>query len=292
MTNTAISDQEIVARIRDAGWWQGSIADAEALAKLDASLPPGFDYWVVATQTCNLYNKNLEKVAKVEWIGARDMRETDPLLRGGRNPRTLEAKATGSRGELWIVCDSQERHWGPRACLAKLTPTMALVNAQGLSQSERHKDNFAAWLARGYTRLELSDELGKALNDGKFLEAMRKLAAAHEADIFGMFIHVSDEQNNPPEKVLPPCDVELTIVVSRAVALNDVANKLTELFDAKNLPGPKGKISRVSALRGAQNVRLVHAAVPSGLWTVDRIEQTLRLNFNDYYSGPQQDGEA
>jgi len=56
---------------------------------------------------------------------------------------------------------------------------------------DRHKDIFARWLARGYTRLELSDELGRALEAGKFKQAIDNLVKRHERQIFGVFFELT-----------------------------------------------------------------------------------------------------
>jgi len=289
MTNTATSDAEIVAKIQQEGWWQGSVIEAGALREVEPSLPEGFDYWVMASQTCNLYNNNLEKISKVEWVGANKVDKSDSRQKGGRNPRLLETMASHPNGEVWLVCNAQERHWGRRANMARITPSMALKNATKAAQSERHKDNFAAWLARAYTRLELSNELGKALDKGKFMAAVDKLIEAHEGDIFGIFIKVADDDDSPPEQVKPPCYVDLKIVLERRGDLAQVNKKLDELFRAE-FTTPNGKKTRTQILGDDHGVIVDAQAMPAVRWDATLIEQHMRFNFNDYLSGPDEGG--
>lgn len=289
MTNTATSDAEIVAKIQQEGWWQGSVIEAGALRSVEPSLPEGFDYWVMASQTCNLYNNNLEKISKVEWVGANKVDKSEPKQKGGRNPRLLETMASHPNGDVWLVCNTQERHWGRRANMARIKPSMALKNALGAAQSERHKDNFAAWLARAYTRLELSNELGHALDKGKFMAAVEKLIDAHEADIFGIFIKVSDDEGASPEHVKPPCYVDLKIVVERRGDLEKVNKKLADLFNAE-FATPNGKKTRTQILATDHKIIVDPQAMPAVRWDATLIEQHMRFNFNDYLSGPDEDG--
>jgi hypothetical protein len=290
MTNIESAD-ETVAKIRNAGWWQGSVVDEATLRGVEPTLPGGHDYWVMATQTCNLYNKDFAKISKVEWVAAKRVLDSVPAQKGGRNPRLLEVKASSQEGEVWLVCNSQERHWGHRANIAKIAPTMAFINAKGQGQAENHKDNFATWLARGYTRLELSDELNQALADGKLMAAIDKLVAAHDADLFGIFIRVADEQKSLPEHVKPPCEVDLRIVVSQESNLEKVRKKLEDLFAKASVDvGPgKPKLSRETVLANDHGIILDQQAIPASRWTATMIEQHTRFNFKDYLSGPDGD---
>lgn len=290
MTNIATSDTEIVEKIKQAKWWQGSVIEDEQLRTVEPTLPQGFPYWVMASQTCNLYNKDLCKISKVEWVGATKMDKSEPSLRGGRHPRLLETKASNDQGEVWLVCHGQERHWGRRGNMASVRPSMGLKNTQNSSQSEQHKDNFAAWMARAYTRLELSNELGDALAKGKFMAAIEKIVEAHEADIFGIFIRAYDEKNNPPEHVKPPCNLDLRIVVSAANKVDGVSKKVEEVFSEKNIPRDGGKISRIKALGEDFKVVVHPIAMPAARWTATLIESHLRFNFNDHLSGPDEAG--
>jgi len=169
---------------------------------------------------------------------------------------------------------------------------MAFINAKGQGQAENHKNNFATWLARGYTRLELSDELNQALADGKLMLAVEKLVAAHDADLFGIFIRVADEQKNPPEHVKPPCEVDLRIVVSQESNLEKVRKKLDDLFAKASVDvGPgKRKVSRETILANDHGIILDQQAIPASRWTATMIEQHTRFNFKDFLSGPDGDG--
>jgi len=288
--------KELAAKIRDAGWWQGSVADAATLKTVEPSLPDGPAYWVIASQTCNLFNEDFRKISKVEWIAAHALEDAqrNANLRGGRNPRELETMTQGELGDLWIRCESQERYWGSRARLAEIEPHSALKDDSGKDPEKRYKDTFACWLGRGYTRLELSDELGLALSRGKFVQAIDNLVKAHEGSIFGIFINLNprEEGQELPEHVKPPCEIDMKVVVRNEAALSAVKKKLKELFDDPIVPNVAnvGKISRVEALKTEVAVYLVHDAVPASRWTVQDIESSIRYNFNDYLSASNEAG--
>jgi len=267
---------------------------ATELAAVEPSLPHGPTYWVVASQTCNLYNGNFEKIPKVEWIAASAVEETkrDAMLRGGRNPRLLEVMASDGKEGLWIVCDCQQRHWGTRANLASLCPQLALKDEFGADADSRYKDIFVRWLARGYTRLELSDELGGALTDGKFSQAIATLVKAHEKSIFGIFLKLDpdNETEKNPEEIKPPCGVDMAVVVRNESDQQKIKDKLRELFDDKTVPHSPNKISRAEALKASFDVSLVHAVIPAVRWNVTDIENSIRYNFHDHLSGSDEAG--
>jgi hypothetical protein len=282
--------KELAGKIREAGWWQGAVAETSALKAVGETMSSSHAYWIMASQTCNLFNTDFDKISKVEWIAARTINESErsALNRGGRNPRLLEAVATNDSESLWLLCDSQERHWSPRTCLAKFSPCAALRDDPKNNPDERYKDIFARWLARGYTRLELSNELGDALRDGKFSQAIDNLVKSHEKDIFGIFIkldpHVEDQEGQ--ENVKPPCGIDMAVVVRNEKDLPEVQKKLVDLFDQKTIPKPlQEKISRVTALKVDVQIHLTHKVVPASRWTVNDIETAIRYNFNDYLSG-------
>lgn len=286
-----IDTSDIVSKIKKAEWWQGSVVEDATLRSVEIDLPQGFAYWIMASQTCNLYNNDFQKVSKVEWVAAKVVEQSMTVFRGGRNPRLLETKASNPSTEMWLTCDTQERHWGRRENLAEISPCMALENTPLSNQSERHKDNFSAWLARGYIRLELSDELNAALTKGKFMSAIEKLILVHEGDIFGIFIKVSDENKNAPQYVQPPCDMDLRVVVSSEMKLEAVRSKLSELFSTANIEPENGspKTSRERILADKFSIILDQQALPATRWDATLIEQHLRFNFKDYLSGPDED---
>lgn len=294
-TGTPEAGPELAGKIRGAGWWQGSVVEAAVLGQVDPSLPGGATHWVVASQTCNLYSSDFERIAKVEFVGARLVPEGQgkAAMRGGRHPRQLEVLATGEAGQAWILCDSQARHWGARSCLAKLAPAMALRDDPGGAPDDRHKDIFARWLARGYTRLELSDELGVALDKGKFKQAIDNLVKRHERQIFGIFFELDafDQEQVGIENIKPPCGMDLTVVVRTEEHVGPVSQSMSELFDDATVPNPSGpKRSRVDAMKADVGLSFAHKVAPAHRWTVPDIERSVRYNFPDHYSGSDEAG--
>ncbi len=191
--------KEQAQSIRSNGWWQGSIIPAVTLRELDATLPAGGHdaptHWVIASQACNLFNEDFEKIPVVEWIGAIQIEDsaTDSRQKFGKNPRLLHCYVLDEHDKpIWYQCNINERHWSSRACLASARPTFALKD--GIVPGDwttQQKDIFARWIARSYTRLELSDELGTALNRGKFYAALEGGLKGREKDVFGIFLDIA-----------------------------------------------------------------------------------------------------
>jgi hypothetical protein len=307
-------------KIRACGWWQGSVVPAAELARLDPSptLPKEPTHWIVASQTCNLYNPSLEKIPKMEWVGAFELvepRKQDSRMKFGKNPRVLQCYATTKDGQAtWFECDIQQRHWSPRACLANAQPQLlALRDQLGGDWTSQQKDIFIRWLGRSYTRHELSDELGYAFSKSSLGTAIENSVKGLDQDVFGLFLELkaADDGDKEPETappaipaidVRPPCDVELTFVVAERIvehrgdqpvsALSKIEEQANKEF-ARQYPDPrnnKAKTSAMERLRSA-NVRLSLAFRSKADWTVDDIERTVRFTDPDYLSGSDDAGE-
>lgn len=65
------TDKDCACQIKDRGWWQGSVVPDGHLRSKSPTLVQGYDFWVLATQTCNLYNDNFDAVHSAEWVGAK-----------------------------------------------------------------------------------------------------------------------------------------------------------------------------------------------------------------------------
>lgn len=298
-TAASESGEALAGMIRQGEWWQGSVIRADILRGLDGALPEGPTHWVIASQTCNLYSSNFEQIPKVEWIAARILKEGegDPMMRGGRNPRCLEVQATcQGQPATSILCSCQERHWSSRTVLTRVTPTMALRDDLRGDPNEQHKDIFARWLARGYTRLELSNSLNDALKGGGFPKAITNVVKRHERAIFGFFLAIDaldggENSGVSVADIAPPCGLDLAVVVRHDEHIAEVAKALGENFDAPTVAGEKGqkKKSRKECL-AELGVQLEYRVVPAARWSVTDIEGTVRYNFPDYLSGSNEAG--
>lgn len=223
-------DDALLAEIKRRKWWQGSIVDHSSLAEClsqNGSESPSTqcDHWVVASQTCNLHNPQFERVRLVELVGAKSLANLNPSMSDGSNPRKLHACATHEDHSMgvYVECDIQSRLWIDRKLLAQLDPCKySLRDKPGAPHLDRQQDMFAGWLARSYTRLELSDELNQALDESTIADMLYRFAKANQKDIYGIFlgiapdtVDVAIEKNacvNPVD-IVPPCNIEVSVVV-------------------------------------------------------------------------------
>jgi hypothetical protein len=82
-------NEALLSTIKEKKWWQGSVIPASSLGLEDQS---DANYWVIATQACNLYNPNFEKVPVFELVAARQIDGCNPQMIKGDNPRVLHVK--------------------------------------------------------------------------------------------------------------------------------------------------------------------------------------------------------
>ena len=288
------NDKDCACSIQELGWWQGSVISDGDLRVCVTDLPVGFDYWVLATQTCNLYNENFDSIHSAEWIGAKAIAEFDGLRACGSDPRRLHCRASTSAQtvpleELLLDCDIQARYWISRRFLAKLKP-LSMTLRDDAGANEKEKDKFIAWVARSYTRLELSDALNDALRRSKIRDIIEKVLKGHHASIYGVYLEISDEHESSTASVEPPCAVELTFVVYKAADEASVKQTLQAVLMQK-VENPKyfagnnvAKNIERQHVPEKFNIEFTHAVRPTAQWTVDQINACVRYTFNDHLS--------
>lgn len=296
-------DEDFARKIRSHAWWQGSVLPDVALRQLVGPPPPnGATHWILASQTCNLYNPDFTKIRVVEWVGATQINfdNTDPLKLSGRNPRMLHCKATGINHEdVWLECDLQLRHWIDRKLLAESRPEpFSFVDDPSSQSNLQCKDIFIRWIARSYTRLELSDELGKALRDSKIEEMIGKICKAHESEIYGIFLGIDDEDEGATAAVdvIPPCSVELFFIVNSNTQESAIRKKIDDFFGA-DVPNPEStagsnspkKIKKKDAIKRTNQLRVSYMVKDTTEWNIADLESTLRYSFVDHFSNSDED---
>lgn len=279
----------------------------QELRNENSNLPGNYTHWILASQTCNLYNANFEKIHSVEWIGAVECTAsaTHRAFEYGQNPRQLSCLATAADGtSVHLLADIQCRFWAPRKQLSKLQPLPKALRDSGTAKKEQQKDAFIGWLARSYTRLELSDELNGAMKSGRICEVLDDKLRKHADDIFGIFLTLSPMVDDPkqeaellqsPVAIRPPCGLEITLVVFSPERVNDIEKALKSQFTEKIIPDssasvkdhePKKKINRLETARRC-NITIAEAGlrvVTSTNWTVDDLSKNIRYSFVDYLS--------
>lgn len=269
-------------------------------------LPEGMSYWVLASQTCNLFNEDFAKIPTVEWVGAMPIESSakDSRRENGRNPRLLQCRATRDVEHIDIQCDIQVRFWSNRSSLAEFAPFHLALRDTGSEKKDRQKDTFAGWLARSYTRLELSTEFGDALKVSRVADALEQKLIKRADDIYGIFLGIfsdtEDERDATqalanPVFIKPPCSLEITVVVYNAAKIETIKKELNDLFEHKTLddlaavPDTKGKPPKISRIELASRAGLTLCVaglrvVSTKNWSVDDMNQTIRYTFVDHLS--------
>lgn len=303
---------ELAKKIRSRGWWQGSIVLGAELRKYDST--PDVEehrevtHWLVASQACNLFNADFDKIPRVEWVGAKQIQTSniDSRIKFGKNPRLLQCYVLDQGdSDSWYECDIQARHWSPRTCLAAIAPIAALEDKAGDDWTAKQKDIFARWIARSYTRLELSDELGESLKSGKFSAVMEAGIKNQEKNVFGIFLDIAELEDGdeepqtpspqkPVEERMAPCTIEVTFVTQKEDQIEALKKSVNGAFDMK-VPDSedqtgKVKISRLDILKRL-GVRITLAYRDAKHWNVSDIERTTRYTFGDHVSGSNEAGE-
>ena len=275
-------------------------------------LPQGYSHWVLASQTCNVFNPDFEKVPSVEWVGANEISEdaVTSSLKNGLNPRRLHCHAEGiGPGRRFFDCDVYARIWHNRKLLAEISSdSLALKDTSNTTLEGRQKDVFVGWLARSYTRLELSNELVKALKNGGIERAISNILKSQADNIYGIFLEIapwtasdveSEDELVPstwknPVLVTPPAAVEITIVVKDAALIpavlalaKDEFTKLVDDPDADRTGASKPvKVKRNDlALRNQIYMTIDDSIVKAmGQWSAKDILRTVRYSSFDSLS--------
>lgn len=223
----------------------------------------------------------------------------------GRNPRILHCEAT-AEGEspLSLQIDIQARFWAPRACLVDLNPARLALRDRGLNQAEKAKDAFIGWLARSYTRLELSDEFNNALRQSRLAEVLEEKLRSHSDDLYGIFLEISSDSDESTDEPLtaqqlailpPPYLLEITLVTYGSDKIQLLKAELVQkvvkdLIKDPNPPNGKA-VEKPSITRQELAKRHQIRINADGLrvfdddrWSVRDINRSVRYSFVDHLS--------
>jgi hypothetical protein len=222
-------DLELAESIKSSGWWQGSVISDQKLQGLPVD-ESNKTWWIVASQTCNLYNPDFCKIPVVELISAKQVPKLDRSFSRGNNPRVLHVEAIGNGQTAYFEVDIQSRTWISRKLLAAIgNPDFEIVDSSRDTNdwvNSQWLDNFAGWIARSYTRVTLPDDFNRILKtskiqdvlDGKLMRSPKlygiylNISSASEEDWTGTIglmpapyfleiLLVSDEDENPDQMV-------------------------------------------------------------------------------------------
>lgn len=185
----------ILSSIKEKRWWQGSVIPSASLLPYITSDNKA-DFWIITSQTCNLYNDNFQKVPVFELVAGYQITKVASNHSKGDHPRTLHVEAWSDDNESHIALeiDIQKRCWLPRRLLYEIQKPKYHIH-----QPQQHEvdwlDNFAGWLGRSYTRLALPDEFNDAMNKSRIEEVLNEKLTKYHKELFGIYFEL--ETDNP-----------------------------------------------------------------------------------------------
>lgn len=214
-----IDEEVLIAAIEERKWWQGSVIPQSDLISFD--MGGDASHWIVASQTCNLYNENFDLVPRFEVVAANKIDECKPEKVKGDNPRQLHVVATAQDGCICLDVDIQNRKWLPRSLLAELpAPAFHIVDGSQDQQpawlDKQWLDLFSGWLGRSYTRVALPDEFNEALAKSKIEDVLKKKLIKFKDELYGVYLKLDHDTEEPWAGVLgqmpPPYNLGIVLV--------------------------------------------------------------------------------
>ncbi|MFH6568508.1 hypothetical protein [Pseudomonas kulmbachensis] len=162
---------DYVCEISNQGWLQGDMVPGEALAGhipqavLDAQFEGGMpSHWILISHSCTVHARKHEDAPIVEWLACKLVKKKPyGKYLNALNPRQLHLQLDD---KVHLDLKIQRRVWTARSALIELE---RVPDTQQLSEEQR--EAIAYWLAHGYTRIAMPDELVERLKlrdaDGK-----------------------------------------------------------------------------------------------------------------------------
>ncbi|MDD0969343.1 MULTISPECIES: hypothetical protein [Pseudomonas] len=288
-------DIDLATSIKSAGWWQGSVVSEKRL-QAPSTEDSGEGWWIVASQTCNLYNPDFCKIPVVELISAQLIQKLEKSYSRGSNPRTLHVEAIGNGSTVYFEVDIQKRIWLNRAELASIgSPDYEVVDSSRDSPdwaNTQWLDNFAGWIARSYTRVTLPDEFNSILKDSKIQDVLDgKLMRTNK--LYGIYLNISsaseEEWTGNLGLMPPPYFLEISLVTDEDEDPEPIVAALKKsLFEDKISTKVSGdeKLSRAD-VAGRCGLTIRPAGV-TGRNIADtsllEIKTSIRYTLNDFLS--------
>ncbi len=289
----------LLEKIEQKNWWQGSVISAADLSKY-VNIEYKSDFWVIASQTCNLYNPSFEKIVAIELIAARRLEQCSPGFCKGDHPRTLHVAALSSDSEnLSLELDIQNRIWIQRRLFADLQKPIFNIRDECLTSDPENKnrwlDNFIGWLARSYNRITLPNNFNKVMKSSKIEDVLQNKLTKYHKDLHGIFLSISQDSDenwfgsigNMP----PPYLLEITLVTYMDANPDFLKSELIKKLFDKNFPDIEQEDKKICISRAdiAQRygIRIIKAGVTAK--TIAEVslldaQNMIRYSFVDHLS--------
>ena len=183
----------IGSELEQNGWQQGSLfSDADATlvcTNMDVAINEPF-VLIVASQSCDIANNNLELDPHVEVYAARLIDKPNGNYLHNKNARLLHTKfiqrlpGTDMSAEKHIEIKAFEKHLIPKAFLRGLFP------ATDRQMQEYDVRNFADWLAARYSRPALPTTFNNRIDAADPRGALRDKVKKANSVLSGMYVEI------------------------------------------------------------------------------------------------------
>jgi len=286
-------EKALLKLIIDKCWWQGSVISYRDLAEY---IPQEnhFDFWVITSQTCNLYNPSFENVPYFELAPAKLILECHKGKTQGDHPRILHVDAqVDNEQPIHLELQIQNRRWLPREVLAKLTaPTLNIRDGQN-EQDTKWLDNFAGWLGRSYTRVTLPDKFNDAIQISKITDVFEEKLRKHKDSLYGIYLKLDQDVDDPWQGSygeMPPPYILGVMLITEKNADPDEFKKIliAHLFenevsepDDKNAKITRSELAKRNQIRMMRSDILVRTVEQA---TLIEIRGYVRYTFVDHLS--------
>jgi len=297
MLNSAKFSEKLLAEIKGKRWWQGSLISGNDLIGLEESDDTP-DWWVIASQTCNLYNPCFDKVPYFELIAAKEIETCNVAITRGDHPRILHVEAQSREKTISLELSIQNRKWCKREILSELpTPTFCLLDARRESGIDWIKkqwlDKFVCWLTRSYSRVTLPDQFNDAVRKSKIEDVLKKKLTKNKDNLYGIYLALHPDSDDPFEgligEMLPPYLLNIVLVAHENVDPEALRNKFLEQLFSDQIKDPEDASNTISRSELAKryHIRLIKEDIEVRTvtdFTLDEHKSLIRYSLVDHLS--------
>lgn len=289
--------ETLLAEIKAKKWWQGSLILGSDLSKIDDS-GEETEWWIITSQTCNLYNSCFQKIPVFEIVAACGIETCDRGKIRGDNPRILHIEARSGEKVIALELNIQKRRWCPRKILGKLpAPTFYVRDIERGTEPDWQKkqwlDIFVGWLARSYNRITLPDAFSNAIKKSKLQNIFEKKLTNYKDELYGIYFSIgrdSDDQwNGVLGEMLPPYLLNIVLVVYEDVDPEPFKQQLLQQIFNEKIKNPENKLEVLTCAQLAlqHKIRLIKDDIE--VWSIteiplSRIHSLVRYSFVDHLS--------
>lgn len=280
--------------IKRKSWWQGSVIQA---GNIPTSLKVQPDYWVIASQACNIYNHDFNKIPLIELVGGKDVVTRDAVKARGENPRVLHVLALSEGQGVSIELDIMTRHWIPREVLARIPSSPMRLRKTAFDAPKGKEidwnDLFSTWLSRSYTRIALPDDFNSAIRNSKIEKVIDTKLINKSADIHGIYFSIDSDADeyvgDSLGEMKPPYVLGIVIIVHEHADSVEINNSFVRQLFEENQTDPNGSEKKVSRVELAKRlgVRILKEGIESRSITevtLHELKSLVRFSMSDHLS--------